>query len=209
MKFHESGDKSKAICESCKALVPTTFQYRDVAFDDGSGCVKNILVAVCDHCGTVVSIPAQSTPAIKRARDTAEIPLEVFLSAREIELLDVAAWRVDPDSTSRFRKPLLAYYIRRLASDPDGPKRLRESFRAMKASAAERKLRAGPTPRKRLSCKVSPATNGMIEGLMNASGLNKSDLVKGVVHEIERVLVVPDDPKDLQELRDVAAVVNA
>jgi hypothetical protein len=208
MKFYEAGDKSKAICESCKALVPTTFQYRDVAFDDGSGCVKDILVAVCDHCDTVVSIPAQSTPAIKRARDAAEIPLEVFLSAREIELLDVAAWRVDPASTTRFRKPLLAYYIRRLASDPDGPKRLKTSLQAMRAVAGK-KRRAGPTPRKRLSCKISPATNGMIEGLMSASGLNKSDLVKGVVHEIERVLVVPDDPQDLQKLRDVAAVVNA
>ena len=71
MKFFEAGDTSKAICESCKALVPTTFQSRDVAFDDGSGSVKDILAAVCDHCDTVVSIPAQSTPAIKRARDTA------------------------------------------------------------------------------------------------------------------------------------------
>jgi len=32
---------------------------------------------------------------------------------------------------------------------------------------------------------------------------------KGVVHEIERTLVTPDNPQDLQKLRDVAAVVNA
>jgi hypothetical protein len=208
MKIHEAGDASKAICESCKALVPTTFRYRDVAFDDGKGSVKDILVAVCDHCDTVVSIPAQSTPAIKRARDTAEIPLEVFLSAREIELLDVAAWRVDPDSTTRFRKSLLAYFIRRLASDPDGPKRLKAALQAMRKAATTR-LSADPAPRKRLSCKISPATNGMIEALMRASGLNKSDLVKGVVYEIERTLVTPDEPQDLQKLRDVAAVVNA
>jgi hypothetical protein len=44
---------------------------------------------------------------------------------------------------------------------------------------------------------------------MRASSLNKSDLVKGVVHEIERTLVTPDEPQDLQKLRDVAAVVNA
>lgn len=67
MKFYEAGSPSKAICESCKGLVPTTFRYRDVAFDDGRDSVKDILVAVCDHCDTVVSIPAQSTPAIKRA----------------------------------------------------------------------------------------------------------------------------------------------
>lgn len=208
MKIYAAGDTSKAICESCKALVPTTFRYRDVAFDDNSGSVKDILVAVCDHCDTVVSIPAQSTPAIKRVRDTADIPLEVFLSAREIELLDVAAWRVDPNSTTRFRKPLLAYFIRRLASDPDGPKRLKASLQTMKTAATKR-LSAGPTPRKRLSCRISPTTNGMIEGLMSASGLKKSDLVKGVVHEIERTLVTPDNPQDLQKLRDVAAVVNA
>lgn len=64
----KENDKSKAFCEDCKDLITTTMQYRDVPFDDGSAIVKNILVGVCDNCGIVVSIPAQSTPAIAEAK---------------------------------------------------------------------------------------------------------------------------------------------
>jgi ribosomal protein L40E len=73
MKLHEVGTASKAICEHCKALVPTTFRYRDVLFDDGTGTAENILVAVCDQCDAVLASPAQSTPAIRRARDAAMV----------------------------------------------------------------------------------------------------------------------------------------
>lgn len=62
------GDKSKAICEK-DGVVHTTFEVRDLPFDDGSGIVRDILVSVCDECGEVVAIPSQSTPEIKSQRD--------------------------------------------------------------------------------------------------------------------------------------------
>lgn len=65
MKLFKEGDKSKAICSSCEDVVSTTFKYRDVPFSDGVGCVKNILVSVCDCCGQVVATPPQSTPTIQ------------------------------------------------------------------------------------------------------------------------------------------------
>lgn len=68
MKLFKEGDKSKAICSSCKGVVSTTFKYRDVPFSDRVGCAKNILVAVCDCCGQVVATPPQSTPDIRLAR---------------------------------------------------------------------------------------------------------------------------------------------
>ena len=61
------GDKSKAICENCKSVVPTTFSVRDVHFSDWSAVAESILVAVCDHCDDVVAIPAQSTPSLREA----------------------------------------------------------------------------------------------------------------------------------------------
>jgi len=64
------GDKSKAICATCNAIVPTTLLRRDVPFSDNSGNVDNLLVSVCDICGTIVAIPAQSVPAIKKARES-------------------------------------------------------------------------------------------------------------------------------------------
>ena len=67
MKLYAAGEKSKAICEDCGALVSTTFVYRDVPFDDGHGVVKDVLASVCDQCDRVVALPAQSTPAVRRA----------------------------------------------------------------------------------------------------------------------------------------------
>lgn len=69
MNYYMEGDKSRAVCSDCEDLVVTTFIRRDVSFSDGIGTVKGILVAVCDQCNTVVGIPAQSTPAIKAARE--------------------------------------------------------------------------------------------------------------------------------------------
>lgn len=84
MKLYQPGDKSKAVCSKCGKLVSTTFAYRDVPFDDGSGVVKGILAAVCDECQYVVAVPSQSTPAIRRAREAAEISLEGSIPAPEV-----------------------------------------------------------------------------------------------------------------------------
>jgi hypothetical protein len=66
MKIFQEGDKSKAFCHDCAAIVETTFMRRNVPFNDGTGVVKNILSGVCDVCKRVVSVPAQSTAATVR-----------------------------------------------------------------------------------------------------------------------------------------------
>lgn len=72
VSIYREGGKSKAICQHCERIVDTTFLYRDAQFSDGKGSAKNILVAVCDTCGEVVAIPAQSTAAIHKARQRSE-----------------------------------------------------------------------------------------------------------------------------------------
>lgn len=67
-RLFQEGDRSAAICSHCGKVVSTTFVRRDVPFSDGRGSAINILVAVCDVCYAVISIPAQSTPAILAAR---------------------------------------------------------------------------------------------------------------------------------------------
>tara|TARA_B100000949_G_scaffold225663_2_gene230139 strand:+ start:700 stop:1317 length:618 start_codon:yes stop_codon:yes gene_type:complete len=205
MKLYAAGEKSKAICEDCGALVSTTFVYRDVPFDDGHGVVKDVLASVCDQCDRVVALPAQSTPAVRRARETADVPLEVMLTAPDMELLDLAAWRIDPEAGQRLRKPLLAYYIHRLSSDPTAVARLKARVAARGAKLPQ----AVKIPKRRLSVKFASKTDASIQDLMKASGLNKSRLIRGIVHEIEDELVRPDKPKELQKLREIASVVGA
>lgn len=67
MTSYKPGNKSRAVCQNCETLVTTTFALRDVPFSDGSGTMPGILAAVCDLCGSVVAIPAQSTSEIAAA----------------------------------------------------------------------------------------------------------------------------------------------
>ena len=203
MIVYKAGETSKAICNHCKSLVSTTFAYRDVPFDDGKGFVKDVLCSVCDQCDRVVALPAQSTPAVQRAREIADVPLEVMLSAPDMELLDLAIWRIDPESGLRLRKLLLTMYIRRLENDPAAIARLRATAPVVIGSNAVK------VPKRRLSIKIAPKTDRSIRQLMAASGLNKSGLIRGIVHQIEEDLVRPEKPKDLEKLREIALVLAA
>ena len=212
MKLYQPGDTSKAICPHCGKLVSTTFTYRDVPFDDGNGVAKGILAAVCDECQAVISIPAQSTPALRRTREAADISLEVSIPAPEVEIIDAAAYRVDPEATTRFRKSLFAFYLQRLRHNENGAEMLRREFETWNAAKIEQRKRIGKAvsiPQRRLSFKISPKTDRDIRWLMEVSGMNKTDMVRSLVMKIERDLLAPNSPDGLSHLRDIAAVVNA
>ena len=44
MKLYRKGEKGEAVCEECAKLVSTTFDYRDVPFEDGLGTVMGIFI---------------------------------------------------------------------------------------------------------------------------------------------------------------------
>lgn len=202
MKLHYPGEKGSAICET-DGLVATVYGYRDVPFSDGSGVAKKILVGLCERCGEVVAIPPQSTPAIKAARDKAVVSVEAVLPAVYLDALDLAGYRIAPDLSPDFRKRLLMYYVHRCVADAAAARRLAAGLRA--AGAAFREGERSPV-RRRLSLKVSPAVAGSIERLMRASGLNRTDLLKALVIQIDRDIVAPARPARLAELRTLAAV---
>jgi len=83
MKILKEGDRSEAMCHKCQARVPIKYYYRTVHLDESDIDVKNVLVGVCEKCGETVSIPAQSFPRLKEAREKksktieARVPLEL------------------------------------------------------------------------------------------------------------------------------------
>ena len=125
MKIYQEGDKGKAFCADCSALVSTTFLRRDVPFSDGQGLAKHILVAACDACGQTVAVPAQSTPAISKARKEAAVSIEVSLPAIYLDVLDCAAFTIDHQASTDFRKTLLSFFVHKAAHDARAAKRLR------------------------------------------------------------------------------------
>lgn len=198
MKLYSPGDKSRAICEHCGGLVATTFGYHDVPFSDGKGLAKGILAATCDTCGAVVAVPAQSTPAIAKAREQAETPLEVVLPAPEMEILDAVAFRIDPQATPRFRKAVFTYYIGLLDEEPGLVDRLKTGLdgwlkRTLDIRKQARKSKIS-VPSRRVSMKIAARTEVKLERVMLKAGLNKTDVLRGIV------MLTKDDVLDVESL---------
>ena len=202
MKLHYPGEKGRAVCQS-DGLSSMTFDYRDVPFSDGSGIVKQILVGVCDICGEVVSIPPQSTPAIKAEREKAVVSIEASLPAVYFDTLDLACYRIDPETTVDFRKRLLLYYIHRAAANKRAARKIAR-LRADTAFGKAEKLGV----KKRLSFKVSHNVSRSIDGLIETTKLSKTDLFKSLVLQIDKDIVEPETPVNLAELRTLAAVAS-
>lgn len=208
-KFYIVGDKSRAICPHCAKLVETTFAYRDVPFDDGVGEAKSILAATCDECGAVVAIPAQSTPAIRKARPVAEIPLEISLAAPEMEILDAAAFQIDSQATSRFRKVLFTYYLSRLERDADELEIVKRDLPAWIIQRTRKSSSKLKIPNRRLSFKLAPRTEQKVEDVLKKTGWSKTNLVRGVVMMVEKDILENKSNKPVQELQEIAEAVNA
>lgn len=202
MRLYAEGEKGKVICAR-DGLCRMTFARRDVPFSDGKGHAKDILVGVCDTCGEVAAIPPQSTPAIKAAREKALRPIEANLPAVYLDALDLACYRIDPNATQDFRKRLLLYYVVSTSTNKALVKKvsanlmkLDKTFRAGERSGA----------RRRLSMKVTEALSDRVQNLMTATKLNRTELLKSLVIQIDQDIVKPAKPAKLAELQAIAAV---
>lgn len=203
MKLLTTGDKGKAICYHCNALVQTTYKRRDVPFSDGIGMAKNILAGVCDQCDRVATTPAQSTPAIKASRDKAMVPVEAKLPSIYFDALDLACYRIDSSVNTDFRKRLLMYYVCRSTKSAVWSERLVLAFK----KKGEFEV-VGEPGRKRLSIKVSQSMADDIADVMKSTNLSKTDLMKSIVLQINEDIIKPKVPKHMEELQTLAFVAN-
>jgi hypothetical protein len=203
-KLFQEGEKSRAICDHCRAMVATTFCRRDVPFESGNGWARNILVAVCDQCGEVVATPAQSTPAIQAARGRATHSIEAQLPAIYLDMLDLSAYAVDPRSTVEFRKVLVALYLRRYAArsnpSPELHHALTEGEKVCGGS------RGGA--RRRLSLKVTEPIVQDLKSLAHECGLSRTDVIKSLIFRIKVDVLDTPDAQRVQEMKTLALVVG-
>ena len=212
MKLYHPGEKSRAVCEDCKAMVTTTFGYHDVPFSDGKGTAKGILAASCDACGKIVSIPAQSTPAIAKAREQADLTFEVKLAAPEMEVLDAVAFRIDRHATTRFRKAILTYYISMLDEKPDLLREVSVGIAGWidqcKAIHKKANLEGKTIPMRRLSMKVSPLTERKVCRVAKTAGLSRTDLVRGILMLSKRDVLDLDVEGSNPVIRDLKVIAD-
>lgn len=202
IKLYEDGEKSKAICTRCKQLVSTTFMRCDVPLSDGKGEVKNILAAICDVCSEVVAVPAQSTPAIREARQKEVRPIEAQLPAIYLDVLDLAAYMVDSSTSTEFRKVLMTLYLHRFASGEYSRAKL---IKAHQSALARFKDRRGAA-RRRLSMKVTPRIAEDLKMLMHDTTMSQTEVIKSVIYQIQLDVIEDRRPALMKELSTLSVI---
>jgi hypothetical protein len=204
MQFFSEGDKSKAICSNCKGVRTTIFAYRDVPFSDGDGIVKSILVGVCEQCDNVASIPAQSTPAISKARHKLSESVEAMLPAPYLDLLDLACFKIDPEASLDLRKGLLMYYVHQFAVGSFDLNRLKKSSEKLALRPAmESKIR------RRLSIKTSSRMVMEMANVAKSSSMQKTATIKAIIGAIQEDIVNEGSPELIRNIRDYAILATA
>ncbi|MDT7525393.1 MULTISPECIES: hypothetical protein [Idiomarinaceae] len=194
MKIFKVGDSHKAACTTCQSFGDTTFQLRDVPFSDGSGIVKNVLVGVCDKCDSVVLLPHQSTPAVKRQYETKRKPVEGRLPAHLIDILNLAT--IEIGASIDFVPNLMKYYIHALSENEMAAKSITQYLNSELA-----KGRAD----KRLSLKGRLLASEIERLKVITDIANTTDLLKSIVLKINEDLLLKRKAAPIKELRNISA----
>jgi len=195
MKIYTEGEKSKGLCQACKKLVPTTFKVSSVPLSSGKGNVDNILVGKCDHCDHTVSIPQQSSPRIKEVL-AKKHSIEVRLPIHLLDILILACDQFHVGSPDQLKDSLVRHYIDLADSD----KKISQNLKKFSESEFAR----GSSYR--LSLKVNEVLYERFNHLMSHTKLTKTQLLKGLILQINEDILQKPTKKRIRSLEKVMLV---
>lgn len=193
MKIYIEGEKSKGICQICKGLVPTTFKESRVALSSGKGYVEGILAARCDRCDHVVAIPQQSAPRIKEILTTKKYSIEARIPIHLLDILILATDQFHMGPPEQLKDALVRYYIALAGKDKDIIKNIK------KFSDSDFAKGAGH----RLSLKVNEEIHHRFERLLKLTNLNKTQILKGLILQINEDVLQKPTKKRMEDLEKV------
>jgi hypothetical protein len=193
MRIYTEGEASKGLCEVCKKLVPTTFKVSSVKLSSKKGRVDGILVAKCDYCNHTVSIPQQSSPRIKEVLNTKKYSIEVRLPIHLLDILILATDQFEMGSPEQLKDSIVRYYIALADKDKAISKQIK------KFSESDFAKGSGY----RLSLKVNQAVYECFHHLMEQTKLNKTQLLKGLILQINEDILQKPQKKIMNDLEKV------
>jgi hypothetical protein len=196
LNLFEEGERRMAACPHCAQTAATTFARRNIPLNEGEGMAKAILVEICDACGAIAAIPAQSMPAIRETRQRGMKSLEALLPAIYMDVLDLALYGINPANSSEFRKIMMAVYFHRFAS---GLCPARELIEARAAARTHYKERRGGA-RRRLSMRMTSRVADDLAKLTQETRMSQTDVVKSVIFRIQQDVLELRDPALIKEL---------
>lgn len=194
MRIFKVGDTQRAACSNCKSFKDVTFQLRDVPFSDRRGIVKNVLVGVCDCCNSVIVLPHQSTPAVKKELEVHRKALESRVPAHMIDILNLVSNQLS--GGTEFIPSLIKFYMHLLSKTHSSSSVL---LKYLDSELAQGKAQ------KRISIKGRL----VVEEVNHLKEITKitstTDIIKGVVLKINDDILVKKEPHAIKQLQDIVA----
>ncbi|MFT5700423.1 MAG: hypothetical protein ACI8ZB_003297 [Desulforhopalus sp.] len=194
MRIVKVGDTQKAACNNCKSFEDVTFQLRDVPFSDGNGIVKNVLVGVCDCCDSVVILPHQSTPAVKRELEGQRKALESRVPAHMIDILNLVSDQLN--GGPEFIPSLIKFYIHLLSQTKTSSLSLLQYLDSELAQGKAQK-------------RISIKGRLVIKDVNHLKEITKikstTDIIKSVVLKINDDILIKKEPRLIRQLSDIVA----
>lgn len=173
MHLWKEGDQSEAICPQCEKRVATHFEVRPLLLEESGTEVPDVLVAVCEECGTTAAVPAQSAPRLKEARDRRKAEaLEAKIPSHLDDVIHLLADHFAA-AVAAFRPALLRFYLREVESDTE----LAERVKALAASElAQGRARA------RISLRAPEELLRSVRERARTVGIaSDADLIRGIL----------------------------
>jgi predicted DNA-binding protein len=196
MKIIQEGETGTALAPG-RGRVPIVFEYRDLTLDSGV-VARDVMVGVAADTGEVLTVPAQSAPRLKAARERGKD--ETFSVRIPPELSDVL-WGVSEElgaSPAKLNPALVRYYLHEATESPALARRLKRLSRHPLASRS---------PRTKLTVRSTSVLLDRVKALENKHDVTRSDLVRGaILATMEDVFDRPAKDR-LGELKAIAEAV--
>lgn len=198
MRILRAGDKGEALAPG-RGRVPIVYEYRTVHLEETGVDVPDVLVGVCAETGEILTIPAQSTPRLRRARRASkEETFQVRLPAQ----LQDALWLLADHYQARAKKfapALIRFYLEQAVAQRGLARRLARLSRSPTAVDG---------PRRRLTVRTDARLLRNVDRLMSEmNGISRSDLVCGAIVAAKQDVLDGRAPARADKLGAVARAV--
>lgn len=167
----------------------TEYQYRTVFLARMKVEVPHVLVGVCLQCDTTVSLPAQSTPRLKEARQRVMKEQNARISLEMEDRLNAMAAELDA-RPEPFKGALCRYALTRVVRDATFARRVWKH-----ALSAEAKGTPGARVKFRAEA-VLPEQALAIAHASSVRGLSK--ILRGAFLAVDELLAAPKDRESIK-----------
>lgn len=198
MKILREGDRGYALAPE-RGRVEVVYEYRPFHLEEADVTVKDVLVGVDIETGEVLTIPAQSTPKVKAARQAKKERVLSVRMPRELDdVLHLVAEFYDAES-GQFTCAVIRYY---LAAASGSDRLTRRLGRLSQDSLAQGRL--GGSLRLRVGQQLG---DWMDRTTANTKGVSKSDLVRGAIVAAKQDVLEGRASRRRRELEAIARAV--